>query len=117
MGTYPVDAPFSSALVFPGGVACEAQAPALHKPRLLDQVRHAIEVRHYSRRTEDSYMICTHVLNRGPGGVRSPADQLMWSQAGEIRPSESRGLDRRPSDVTSKRRPLISKEMEQSTLT
>jgi len=56
VGVYPVDAPFSSALRFPGGVVCEAQTLALHKPKLLDQVRQAIEARHYSRRTEESYV-------------------------------------------------------------
>ena len=60
------------------------------KPRLLEQVRDALRVRHYSRRTERAYlgwirrfvlfpttMIYTHVLNRGPGAVRSPIDRLL----------------------------------------
>jgi len=62
-------------------------------------------------------MIYTHVLNRGPGGVRSPADQLMLSQAREIRPSEFRGLDQGPAGVRSNGRPFVSKKLEQSTLT
>ena len=61
-----------------------ADAP---KPRLLDRVRAAIRARHYSLRTEKAYvhwirrttMIYTHVLNRGPAGVRSPADRMFLS--------------------------------------
>ena len=62
------------------------------KPRLLDQVRQVIRVKHYSLRTQESYinwikrfillgqknvettMIYTHVINQGGKGVRSPAD-------------------------------------------
>jgi hypothetical protein len=95
-------------------------SPPPEKPKLLDQVRLAIRARHYSRRTEDTYvgwikrfiffygkrhpsfathlleggydirtiqellghsdvkitMICTHVFNRRPVGVRSPVDGL-----------------------------------------
>ena len=114
----------------------ETGAPVLPKPRLLDRVRAALRIRHYSRRTEKAYVawilryilfhgkrhpvemgapeltrflsslavdrkgaastqnqalsallflyrrdvsttqIYTHVLNRGPAGVRSPADRL-----------------------------------------
>ncbi len=60
------------------------------KPKLLDRLREALRSRHYSRRTEQTYchwlkrliffvkttMIYTHVLNRGPAGVRSPVDGL-----------------------------------------
>ena len=83
-----------------------AQSP---KPKLLDRVRHAVRARHYSRRTEKAYvhwvkryiffhgkrhpadgrrlghrdvsttMIYTHVLNRGPAAVRSPADRMFPS--------------------------------------
>jgi hypothetical protein len=49
------------------GVCQESGPPEPPKPRLLDRVRHAIE----------TTMIYTHVLNRGPAGVRSPADRLV----------------------------------------
>jgi len=39
-----------------GGFVCEARPPARQRPRLLDQVREEIRKRHYSRRTEKSYM-------------------------------------------------------------
>ena len=41
---------------FGGGFVCEALPPELRKPRLLDQVREEIRKRHYSRRTEKSYV-------------------------------------------------------------
>jgi hypothetical protein len=53
-----------------------ADPPASPKPKLLDQLREALRSRHYSRRTEQTYLIYTHVLNRGPTDVRSPADKL-----------------------------------------
>jgi hypothetical protein len=52
------------------------------KARLLDRVPETIPTRHYSRRTEKTYIawirryIYTHVLNRGPSGVQSPADRM-----------------------------------------
>jgi hypothetical protein len=84
-----------------GGFICEAPPPALRKPRLLDQVREEIRKRHYSRRTEKTYigwirrfilfhgkrhpsemgadvsttMVYTHVLNRGGHGILSPLDK------------------------------------------
>jgi len=39
-----------------GDFVCEAPSSALQKPRLLDQVREEIRKRHYSRRTEKSYI-------------------------------------------------------------
>jgi integron integrase len=35
---------------------CESVPPVLPKPRLLDRVREALRVRHYSRRTEEAYV-------------------------------------------------------------
>ncbi|MCK4417858.1 MAG: hypothetical protein KAV99_06790 [Candidatus Latescibacteria bacterium] len=43
------------------------------KPKLLDQVRFAIQAKHYSLRTEEAY---THVLQQGGMGVESSADRL-----------------------------------------
>jgi integron integrase len=40
-------------------------------------------------------MIYTHVLNRGPGAVRSPADQLMSPKTGNIGLTGNRSLNRR----------------------
>jgi hypothetical protein len=59
-------------------------------PKLIDQVRQGIRLKHMSSRTEDSYvhyirqfilfhnttMIYTHVLNRGGLAVRSPLDEM-----------------------------------------
>jgi hypothetical protein len=56
------------------GDVLPADPPAPHKPKLLDQLPEALCSRHYSRRTEQTYMIYTHVLNRWPTGVRSPVD-------------------------------------------
>jgi|WetSurMetagenome_2_1015567.scaffolds.fasta_scaffold137202_2 hypothetical protein len=36
---------------------CERAAPMPEKPRLLDRARDAIRTRHYSRRTEQAYII------------------------------------------------------------
>jgi len=41
---------------FVGGFVCEAILPEGRRPRLLDQVREEIRKRHYSRRTEKSYV-------------------------------------------------------------
>ena len=81
------------------GCVTPADSPAPPKPKILDQLREALCARHYSRRTEYIHllesgydirtaqellghndvrttMIYTHVLNRGPTGVRSPVDTL-----------------------------------------
>lgn len=44
------------------------------RPKLLDQVREAIRRRHYSYRTEETYVHWTHVMNKGGRGVKSPLD-------------------------------------------
>jgi hypothetical protein len=38
------------------GTVGEAKPPDVPKPRLLDRVRHALRIRHYSRRTEEAYV-------------------------------------------------------------
>jgi len=38
------------------GLVCEAPPPRLQKPRLLDWVREEMRKRHYSQRTEKSYV-------------------------------------------------------------
>ncbi len=81
------------------GCATPADSPAPPKPKLLDQLREALRACHCSHRTElihllesgynirtaqellwhndvKTTMIYTHVLNRGPTGVRSPVDAL-----------------------------------------
>jgi hypothetical protein len=42
--------------LYAGGFVCETPPPAPGKPRLLDQVREEIRKRHYSRRTEKTYI-------------------------------------------------------------
>ena len=48
------------------------------RPRLLDGVREVVRRRHYSYRTEETYlhwiMVYTHVLNKGGRGVKSPLE-------------------------------------------
>src|SRR6266516_2514870 len=47
-------------------------------------------------------MVYTHVLNHGPGAVRSPADQLLGAGMRDIRLTEDRRLNREPKETRSK---------------
>ena len=59
--------------------ACrETGAPDPPKPRLLDRVRQALWDRPLHHGDVSTTMIYTHVLNRGPAGVRSPADRMFF---------------------------------------
>jgi hypothetical protein len=53
---------------------------SVEKPpkKLLEQVSDIIRLKHYSYCYKEvkTTMICTHVLNRGGRGVRSPLDSL-----------------------------------------
>ena len=78
----------------------EQGAASPSRPRLLDQVRNAIRRKHYSLRTEESYVhwikrfIYFHgkrhpkdlgytlVRNKGGRGVKSPLDRLEQPRAG-----------------------------------
>jgi len=51
----------------------DMQKSCLKPVKLLDQVRTAVRVRHYSLKTT---MIYTHVLNNGALAVKSPAGRL-----------------------------------------
>jgi hypothetical protein len=46
----------SYATVCGGSLFRENSPPSMPKPKLLDQVRHRIRARHYSRRTEKAYV-------------------------------------------------------------
>lgn len=57
MIVYPVREPLVySDVMLRESIVRERIAPGLHKSKLLDQVREAIRSRHYSRRTEESYV-------------------------------------------------------------
>jgi hypothetical protein len=58
------------------GDVLPADPPAQSKPKLPDQRRKALRSRHYTAGPNRINMIYTHVLNRGPTGVRSPVDTL-----------------------------------------
>jgi hypothetical protein len=87
----------------PASAGRESSPTGPPKPRLLDRVRMALRVRHYSRRTEEAYVpwIKRYILfhgkrhpaemgapevtrflargrreRRGPAGVRSPVDRM-----------------------------------------
>jgi hypothetical protein len=79
-------------------IGVETDPRSFEAPMLMDDLRDALQSRHYSRRTEQAYclwarryirfhgmrhpghksvnttMIYTHVINRGGRGVRSPID-------------------------------------------
>jgi len=57
-------------------------------------------------------MIYTHVLNRGPGAVRSPADQLLGAGMRDIRLSEDRHLNRQPKETKSEEKALRFNKVE-----
>ncbi len=91
------------------GVAREVPVASGPAPRLLDAVRNAARTRHLSRRTEKTYvawvpttMIYAHVLNRGPGAVRSPADRLGAAPDAEPAP-QSRATRPGYTDIPSRR--------------
>jgi len=58
------------------GCVTPADSPAPPKLKLLDQLRETLRSRHYSRRTEQTYMIYAHFLNRGLTSMCSPVDML-----------------------------------------
>ena len=61
MNNFNMHTPTSRVLaVIEGGLHAKAsiqKTPAVQQPKLLDQVRGAIGMRHYSPKTEDSYVI------------------------------------------------------------
>jgi len=72
--TDPVSFPASSGCALRGPLAVrEARPPTAPKPRLLDRVRETIRARHYSRRTEKTYVawIRRYILFHGK---RHPAE-------------------------------------------
>jgi hypothetical protein len=57
-------------------------------------------------------MVYTHVLNRGSGAVRSPADQLLGAAMRDIRLAEDRHLNRQLKETRSEGKPLRFNEVE-----
>ena len=51
-------------------------------------------------------MIYTHVLNRGPGAVRSPADQLLSPKPGEIRLNRNSSINVREQEARKDGKPI-----------
>ena len=51
-------------------------------------------------------MIYTHVLNRGPGAVRSPVDQLLSPKPGEIRLNRNSSINVREQEARKDGKPI-----------
>ena len=57
-------------------------------------------------------MVYTHILNHGPGAVRSPADQLLGAAIRDIRLTEDRHLNRQPKETRSRGKRIGFNEVE-----
>ena len=54
----------------------------------------------------------THVLNRGPGAVRSPVDELLGAAIRDIRLTGDRHLNRQPKETRSEGKPVRFNKVE-----
>ena len=64
------------------------------------------QVKGYAHRDVSTTMTCTHVLNRRPGAVRSPADQLMLPKTGDIGLTGSRSIIGREPEARKDEKPI-----------